>query len=101
MTCYDCPDYNSKLYWCKRHQLGMPPQVICIDTEKTADKPVSNRINKLLDKPVPRWFRYLMVFAATFFVTSAISYFIDLTGVIVGLLSVYGYREMEKARGVE
>ncbi len=47
---------------------------------------------------IPKWLRYSLIFSATVFVFSAIAYWVDLTGLICGVLAVMIFRQLEEGK---
>lgn len=46
--------------------------------------------------PMPHWLQTFLIFAAFALLGSAVSYFIDLSGLIIGVLAVMVFKRMEE-----
>jgi len=50
----------------------------------------------MMDKPIPNWLRYSLIFASVAFVAAVIDlYVISLTPFVIAGLAVWGFRRME------
>ena len=51
-----------------------------------------------MNKPLPAWLRYSLIFSAAACIGSAAAYYIDPTGLMAGVLAVIIFRQMEGGR---
>jgi hypothetical protein len=49
-----------------------------------------------MDKPMPKWLEYSLIFAVAAAIGSAAAYYIDPTGLLCGVLAVLIVRQLER-----
>jgi hypothetical protein len=63
-----------------------------------AGRPVSDNepADDRMNKPMPKWLAYMIIFAAAAAIGSVAAYYIDPTGLLCGILAVLIYRQLDR-----